>query len=79
MENQLEAIVKSLTEEGYRVSGVTCPESIILSFMDVNSYSLRDTIFEKTRGYFFTSFGKGDILEDFDKIAGDLDLYYRRN
>ncbi len=79
MENQLEAIVKGLTEEGYKVHGVTCPESIILSFIDVNSYRLKNTILEKAKGYFFTSFGNGNVLEEFDEIRGNLDLYYRKN
>lgn len=79
MENQLEAIVMSLTEEGYNVYGSTSPESIMLSFMAVNSYDMKNAILEKAKGYFFTNFGKGNVLEDFDEIAGNLDLYFRRN
>ena len=79
MKKQLEAIVKNLADDGHQVHVVTSPESIILSFRDVNSYSLKDRILEKAKGYLVASFGKGNVLEDFDKTTGDLDLYFRRN
>lgn len=79
MEKKLEAIVKSLAGEGFRVHGVITPESIILSFNDVYSDDMKNSILEKAKGYFFTNFGKGNVLEDFYKRWGDLDLYFRKN